>query len=296
MDGRWGPPSHIPAPAPIISRNDKESPLMSHRTLAAAGAAAAMLLVAPASALGKDTITMSGSTSVYPLSVKLATSYVKAFPGKAGFKILQGGSDIGINDVAKGRVTIGNSSRDPLPGDPGGLVFNKIARDGVCVVTNKKNKIRTLSPTVIRSIFSGKVRNWKKVKGAKIKGAIDLITRTASSGTADAFQNIFMGPKKRIASNASAKSSNGLVRQTVASNKQAIGFVSLDFIKGTNAVGYAGVSCNLRNAKSGQYRGVRNFWMVTRGKATGTTADFLNWIKTSPAAKTQISKQWIPLK
>jgi len=249
----------------------------------------------PASAIAKDTITMSGSTSVYPLALGLAKAYVKAFPGKAGFKILQGGTDIGINDVSKGRVTIGNASRDPEDADPGGLVFNKIARDGVCVITNKANSVRTLSAAQIQNIFSGKVRSWNKVPGAKVKGAIDLITRTASSGTADAFQNIFMGPKKRIAANAAAKSSNGLVRQTVSSNKSAIGFVSLDFVKGINAVGYAGVACNLRNAKSGQYKGVRNFWMVTRGAAQGTTADYLNWVQKSAKAKAVAGTHWIPL-
>lgn len=268
---------------------------MSHRTLAAATAVAA-LLVTPASAMGEETITMSGSTSVYPLAVKLATAYDNAFSSRASFKILQGGTDIGINDVAKDRVTIGMASRDPEEADPGGLVFNKIARDGVCVITNKTNRIRTLSASQVQRIFTGKVRSWSKVPGAKVKGAINLFTRTASSGTADAFQNIFLGPKKRIASNTPAKSSNGLMRQTVSSNKNAIGFVSLDFIKGVNAVGYAGVSCTLRNAKSGQYKGVRNFWMVTRGAAQGAANQFLDWVQKSAKAKSVVSTRWIPLR
>lgn len=268
---------------------------MSHRTLAATAVAAAFLVM-PASAMSKDTITMSGSTSIYPLAVGLAKGYVKAFPDKASFKILQGGTDIGINDVAKGRVTIGLASRDPEDADPGGLVFNKIARDGVCVITNNKNKIRTLSATQIQRIFTGRVRSWNNVPGATVKGAINLYTRTASSGTADAFQNIFLGSTRRIASNTPAKSSNGLMRQTVSSNKNAIGFVSLDFLQGVNPVGYAGVSCTLRNAKSGQYKGVRNFWMVTRGKAEGTAADYLNWVQKSNAAKAVVTTRWISLR
>jgi len=269
---------------------------MSHRTLTAAVVAVTALLVLPATAITKDTITMSGSTSVYPLAVGLAKSYVKAFPDRASFKILQGGTDIGINDVSKGRVTIGLASRDPEDADPGGLVFNKVARDGVCVITNNKNKIRTLSATQIQNIFTGKIRSWSKVPGAKVKGAISLFTRTASSGTADAFQNIFLGTNKRIASNTPAKASNGLMRQTVSSNKNAIGFVSLDFLQGVNAVGYAGVSCTLRNSKSGQYKGVRNFWMVTRGKADGAAATYLDWVQKSEAARKVVSSRWIALK
>ena len=41
---------------------------------------------------------------------------------------------------------------------------------------------------------------------------------------------------------------------------------------GTHTVSYNGVPCTLRNAKSGQYGGVRNFWMITRGAATGVGA------------------------
>ena len=64
---------------------------------------------------------------------------VQRAASNVGFRIFQGGSDIGINDVAHGRVTIGNASRDPEPGiDPHGLTFTKIARDGVCVITNSE--------------------------------------------------------------------------------------------------------------------------------------------------------------
>ena len=48
-----------------------------------------------------------------------------------------------------------------------------------------------------------------------------------------------------------------------------IGFVSFAYTAGVNAVGYQGVACTLRNAKSGQYGGVRNFWMVTKGAPKG---------------------------
>ncbi len=270
---------------------------MSRRTLAAIAASiACALLASPVSvASAKSTITMSGSTSVYPLSVQLAKGYVAKYKNRARFKILQGGSDIGINDVSRGRVTIGAASRERLPADPGGLTFNPIARDGVCVITNRANAISSLSQAQIQDIFSGSKRSWGDVAGAKVSGAIDIVTRTASSGTADAFQQIFLGQNLRVASNASSKASNGLVQQTVASNPNAIGFVSLDFINGVNAVGYKGVACTLRNAKSGQYGGVRTFYFVTRGAAKGAAAPFLKWVKTNASARKAIARNWIPL-
>jgi phosphate transport system substrate-binding protein len=273
---------------------------MTTRTRRFGACAAAIGIVAVAgpagvASAGAPVITMSGSTSVYPLAGLLAKEYIKeGHKGKVKFKIAQGGSDVGISDVAAGRVTIGNSSRDPKPSDPTGIVFNKIARDAICLITNKKNAITTLSQDTIQSIFSGDVRDWSQVPGASQKGTIDLIGRTAASGTQDAFQKIFMGDKT-ITSSIAAKQSNGQVQQAVESDPGAIGYVSLDFVSGVNAAGYQGVACNLRNAKSGAYGGVRNFWMVTRGRPTGAAKSFISWIQTNARAQAIVAGDWVPL-
>ena len=265
------------------------------RTRFAALCALLLSLGAPVAATAKPTITMSGSTSIYPLASALAHGYVSAYKNAASFKILQGGSDVGINDVAHGRVSVGNASRDPEGGDPKGLVFNKIARDGVCLITNASNPVANLSQEQVQDIFAGRTRDWNDVPGAKVDGPIKLVSRTASSGTADAFKNIFMGPDLNVSGSAATKKSNGLVQQSVRSSKTSIGYVSFDFTSGVHPTAYKGVPCTLRNAKSGQYPGVRNFWMVTRGAATGAVAKFLKWVRTSGAAKTIVGSHWVPL-
>jgi phosphate transport system substrate-binding protein len=260
------------------------------------GASAALVLGAgvPAAAQAAPVITMSGSTSVAPLSTLLAKAYIKQYPNRVKFKLAQGGSDIGVADVAAGRVTIGNSSRDPKPTDPGGLVFNKIAKDAICIVTNPGNPVASFSQDQIQGIFSGKVRDWGDVPGAAATGPINITVRTPASGTQDAFQKIFMGSAS-VSSSAAQKASNGLIQQSVASDKNAIGYVSLDFVQNTSAAAYQGVACNLRNAKSGEYGGVRNFWMVTRGPATGLTSKFIHWVQVSPRANKIVGTHWVPL-
>ena len=253
------------------------------------------LLAAPMAAQAKSTITLSGSTSVAPLATKLAKGYLKAKPGKAKFRILQGGSDIGIADVSRGRVSLGMSSRDPQPSDPGGLVFNRIARDGVCIATHPSNGFANISQDTVQAIFSGRVRSWSQVPGAQASGTIDIVVRNPASGTQDAFQNIFMGQDLRVSPSASQRPSNGRVQQAIASNENAIGYVDFNFTKGLHTVPYKGVACSLRNAKSGQYGGVRNFWLVSRGKATGASASFIKWTKSSKARKI-IATNWVPLK
>jgi phosphate transport system substrate-binding protein len=251
----------------------------------------------PATASAIPVITMSGSTSVAPLASLLAKGYLKQYPKRVKFKLAQGGSDVGVADVAAGRVTIGNSSRDAKSSDPGGLVFNKIAKDAICIVTNPNNKLANLSQDQIQAIFSGQVRNWSDVPGATATGSINLVVRTAASGTQDAFQKIFMG-SKTVFSGASAKASNGLVQQTVQSDPSAIGYVSQDFVSGTNPVSYQGVGCTLRTAKSGEYGGVRNFWMVTRGhpRVGSALQKFIFWAQNSAKAQKIVATHWVPLK
>jgi phosphate transport system substrate-binding protein len=248
----------------------------------------------PAVAAKKQTITMSGSTSVAPLAAKLASKYVKKCHGCVQFRLLQGGSDVGISDVAAGAVTIGNSSRDPKPTDPGGLVFNKIAKDAICVITNNSNPLPDLSQDTVKAIFGGSVRNWSGVPGSHKSDTIDVVVRTPASGTQDAFQKIFLGSTS-VFSGASQKASNGLVQQAVQSDPNAVGYVSLAFASGTSANPYKGVACTLENAKSGTYLGVRNFYMVTKGQPKGRTAKFINWIQNSKKAAKIIATEWVPL-
>jgi len=268
---------------------------MKHR-LPLAIAVVALVVALPAStAAARTTVSMSGSTSVAPLAAKLAKGYLRAHPGTVTFRLAQGGSDVGVADVAAGRVTIGNSSRDPKGTDPGGIVWNRIARDAICIATNSGNTLSGLTQAQVQAIFSGQVRSWSQVPGATASGPIDVVVRTAASGTQDAFQKIFMG-KTKISSSAAQKASNGLVAQAIRSDPNAVGYVSLAFTRGLNDARYKGVACNLRNAKSGQYEGVRNFWMVTRGKAQGAALKFIRWIQRSRAAHRITATGWVPLR
>jgi phosphate transport system substrate-binding protein len=264
----------------------------SRSTLALAGAATALAVVPAGAAQAKTVITMSGSTSVAPLAAKLAKTYVRSHNVK--FRLLQGGSDVGIADVARGRVTIGNSSRDPKSGDPGGITFNPIARDAICLITNKANPLGNVSQATVQGIFSGRVRSWSQVPGARVSGPIDLVVRTAASGTQDAFQKIFMNPST-VSNQSSKKASNGLVQQAVVRNHNAIGYVSLAFTKGAHSLRYKGVGCTLRNAKSGQYGGVRTFYMVTRGKPKGAVRSWIRWIRSNKVARRITATEWVPL-
>jgi len=268
--------------------------LRAHRTLLVS-VTLALALALPTAAMASRLI-LGGSTSVLPLAQKLATAYHKAFPKIPAPQVQGGQSDIGISGVASGRFDIGDSSRDPLPTDPAGLVFTKIARDGVCMITNTANPLSNLSQETVEGIFTGSIRDWSEVEGAKVSGPIDLFDRDGASGTQDAFQHIFLGETLKVSPSATAEASNGLEQSAVSSDKQAIGFVSFAYTAGVNPVGYEGIACNLRNAKSGQYAGVRNFWMVTKGAPKGEALKFLSWVTSgNKTTKSIIGSSWITI-
>lgn len=270
--------------------------MRAHRTLIVS-LILMLVFAVPATAVGKRVI-IDGSTSMLPLVQKLAAAYHKAFPKIPAPKVGGGQTDVGISDAASGRVDIGDASRNPIPGvDPTGLTFTKIAQDGVCVITNPANTIANMSQQTVIEIFTGHIREWSEVPGSSLTGPIDLFDRDGASGTQDAFRDIFLGENIQISPSATQEDSEGTEQNAVGADKQAIGFVSLDFSAGTNPVGYQGIPCTLRNAKSGQYAGVRNFWMVTKGEPKGETAKFIKWI-VKPGNRTVrsiVNSNWIAI-
>jgi phosphate transport system substrate-binding protein len=269
---------------------------LGHRSIALAAMASLGLAMAPAAASASPTITISGATASYPLVSLLAQKYVKLKPHTVKFKIAQGGAQVGINDVAAGRVSIGDVSRDPLPTDPNGLVFYPIAKYGVCVVTPPSNGLSNLTSAQLVSIFTGKIRNWSQVPGASASGTVDLISRTSVAGVLTSFQTLLLEGKK-VSTLASEQPSEGLLRQTVEHDPNAIGFLSnyqagLGSVK---SVSYNGVSCSKSTVVSGQYAGVARFYEVTRPLPSGVVASFISWITKSKAARKIISSQWVPV-
>lgn len=270
--------------------------MRAKRTFVATLAVLLVLIAVPAAVGAGRALIIGGSTSVLPLMQKLAAAYHKEYPKIPEPKVSGGQSDIGVEGAASGRFDIGDSSRDPLSTDPPGLVFTKIARDGICIITNDKNPVPNLSQQTVQGIFSGSIRNWNEVPGSTDSAPIDLFDRDGASGTQDAFQNIVMGEDLRISPSASQEASNGLEQSAVGADENAIGFVSFAYTAGVHAADYQGVACNLRNAKSGQYGAVRNFWMVTKGVPKGEAKKFIAWVTSGNSiTKKIISSSWIAI-
>jgi phosphate transport system substrate-binding protein len=243
-----------------------------------------------------EVITISGATGSAPLVALLAKKYVQLYPGKAKFKIAQGGGEVGVQDAAAGRVTIGNGGRDPRPSDPAGLTWYPIARDYFTFITNPANKLPNLTKAQATAIWTRQITDWADVPGSTITGPINLIGRTSASSQPALVQSIFLGGKAPSPL-VSQKASDSLVRSAVASDKQAIGYASGWYTQqgDVNPVGFEGVAPSPQTAKSGQFAGVRTYYEITLGPAKGQAKAFIDWIKKSNAARKIIASYWVPL-
>jgi phosphate transport system substrate-binding protein len=263
-------------------------------------ASAALAIAVPVALAATTVISLSGSTAAFPLIELLTAKYSALQHHKVKFIVAQGGSTVGINDAAAGKVNIGVASAGPTSTTPGGLDFYPVAKYFVCVVTNKSNPISNLTTSQVEQIFEGKVTNWSQVSGSSLNAPIDVESRTSVAGVLTTFASTLLGGAKSTAVTSSATqwASEGELQSKVSSDPNAIGFLSDYFAlnKKVNAVAYNGVGCNVADTVNETYPGFSFFYAVTKGPAVGDAeGHFINWVQTSKAAKKIIETNWIPL-
>jgi len=224
-------------------------------------------------------VTVAGSTSVEPFAELLAEEYMLHHP-QSHIYVQGGGSTAGIEAVRSRAAHIGMCSRS-LIGEEKGLYSVSIAKDAIAIIVHPNNPIADLSLNHIRQVFSGKIRNWGEVGG--LSRPMVLVTREEGSGTREAFQKMVM-EKAEISLEALVQDSNGAIRQVVAGDPNAIGYISLGLVnEKVKALKVSGVEPNLKNIMSGRYRLVRPFLFVFNGSPKGEANSFLEFVLSAEA-------------
>jgi phosphate transport system substrate-binding protein len=239
----------------------------------------------------KAGITVAGSTSVEPFAELLAEEYIYRHP-ESHIYVQGGGSTAGIEAAITGAANIGMSSRN-LIGDEKKLHAVTIAKDAIAIIVNPKNPIQNLSLEQIRLVFSGEIRNWKEL--AAPFHPIVLVTREEGSGTRESFQKFVMG-KGDISLEALVQDSNGAVRQVVASNHNAIGYISLGLVNAqVRAVKISGVEPNLTEIDNGKYTLVRPFLFIFKEEPVGEAKSFVEFVLSPLAQKLLLQEGLVPV-
>ena len=192
---------------------------------------------------GKLTVMVAGSTSVMPFSEKLAEHFRVERPS-IRVDVQGGGSSAGIQACLNKTVDIGMSSRD-LKGEEKVLKEIPICHDGIAFVVHPRNPLKDISLEEVRAIYNGKIKNWKEL--GWIDRNIDGVTREEGSGTRGSFEDLVMG-KSEIHDSIMVQDSNGSVKEVVATDPYAIGYISLGVVDSTvRALSVGGISPTTKN-------------------------------------------------
>lgn len=239
-------------------------------------------------------LTMTGSTSMADVCNALGEAFHNQYPDVT---VEKGGAGSGeaVPAVTQGTALLGDLSRnlkeEEHPDDFTAVTF---CLDGVGVVVHKNSKVASLTKEQITKIFSGEITNWSEVGGDD--AAITLVGREAASGTREGFESIF-GLKDK-AKYALELQETGLVVSKVASDKNAIGYVSLasvDESKGIKAVDVDGVKATEENVANGTYAVQRPFVQIfKKGSSDPLIKAWFAFIKSDEGQKIITDKGLVP--
>ncbi|MGD0652497.1 MAG: phosphate ABC transporter substrate-binding protein [Verrucomicrobiia bacterium] len=230
-------------------------------------------------------ITLAGSTAFQPFAEKLAEEFMAQRSGVA-ITVQGGGSAVGIQSALSGVAQIGMADLVQLPPEAKELTSIVVARDGIAIIVNPANPIKDLSTVQVREIFEGKIGNWKDVGGTD--KLITVVSREAGSGTRMSFEQLIGGIQ--LTRNAIIQDSSGTIRETVANDANAIGYLTHGVIsQKVKPVTVDGVECTTAVIMASQYKLVRPVFFLTKGPATGAAKEFIDYVL-SPEGQEIIKK------
>ena len=259
---------------------------------------------APVSYGQKQTIKISGSTTVGPIVQKAADQYMAAHPD-ADIQITLGGSGPGIQAIGAKTVDIGMSSREVTKVEMTkypSFVITPVAQDGVAVIVNPANTIPYITLDQAKEIYLGQLTKWSQITGADVPGTnnqIVIIGRDSASGTRTYFDQTVLGTATATKTMLE-QNSNGGVLQTVAQTPGAVGYVSIGFVtKDVKALPIyrfnQKILPTVANVKDLTYPMSRNLYLITNGQPTGLTGDFIKYILSPEGQKIVADEGYVPL-
>lgn len=179
-------------------------------------------LLAACSPEQKQTISVSGSSTIAPLMADIGKRFEERHPG-IRVDVQSGGTSRGIQDVRSGLANIGMVSR-VLKAEEKDLQAYYIAEDGIALIVHDSNPLKDISSQQVVDLYTGQLGDWQALGGQS--GSVVKVHKAEGRSTLELFLQYF-------------KLDNGAVRpdlvigdnqqgiKSVAGNPQAIGYVSI---------------------------------------------------------------------
>jgi phosphate transport system substrate-binding protein len=248
-----------------------------------------------------DKLVIKGSDTLgAKLVPQLAEQFKAQHPGTT-FDIAAEGSTTGIAAIIDGTAQIGMSSRRAKSAEVGTasakgvhLKPTIVAYDGIAVIVNSANPIKTLTRKQVEQIFTGEVTDWSALGGSG--GKISVYTRNTSSGTYSDFKELAM--KKRDYAGGSQKmAGNEQIAAEVGKNANGVGYVGLAYTKagGIKVMSIDNVLPSVQTVHAKTYPYARPTFYYTNGDPSGLAKQFLDFTISGAGQKIAAQVGFVPI-
>src|SRR5437588_2425228 len=248
-----------------------------------------------------DRLVIKGSDTLgAKLVPQLAEQFKAQHPGTT-FDIAAEGSTTGIAAIIDGTAQIGMSSRRAKSSEVGAASAKGInmkptivAYDGIAVIVNAGNPVKSLTKKQVEQIFTGEVTDWSAVGGSG--GKISIYTRNTSSGTYSDFKELAM--KKRDYAGGSQKmAGNEQIAAEVGKNPNGVGYVGLAYTKaaGIKIMPIDGILPSVQSVHAKTYPYARPTFYYTNGEPSGLAKQFLDFTISAAGQKIVAQVGFVPI-
>ncbi len=231
----------------------------------------------------KTMVKVAGSGGMIPLVTELAKAYMDTHKNVSIVvrqQSIQSGG--GIKGAADGTLDIGMANRGLKDDEKTlGLETAEIARVGVVIGVNKGLSIRAIKSDDLCKIYAGAIKNWSELGGGNDK--ILALTKPEDDATKQTIRkSISCFKDLKEADSVSSIAASPQTAWALA-NSKAIGITDTINVEKSNgaiiALKLDGIEPTTENVKSGKYKVVQSYRLVTKGAPTGAVKDFIDFVK-----------------
>ncbi len=230
-----------------------------------------------------------------PLVESLASAYHEEHP-HVTFSVEAQGSTLGLALARQGAASLGMVARpvaqsellDPQSGRQQ-IWTTAIAMDGLAIIVNPQNPLRTLTTDQVRDLFAGHVTRW--VYLGWDGGDVRAVSREEGSGTRQVFEAaLLQGEQPTL--NAIVTPTSSAMLEYVAAHREAVGYVSMGLVGGdVKPIALDGVMPTVATVTDGDYPVVRPLVLVNGADPSAEVRDFLQFT-TGPAGRAIIGQHF----
>ena len=220
----------------------------------------------------------------------------KAYEKKTGIpvEVKGGGVPMGIAATTSGKVDLSGSCRHMLKREiESGAVPTVVGYDMLMVIVHPENPVESLTIEQVRRIFSGKLANWKQAGGPD-KGIVLVGREVDDAGVAVMFKEMVMKDLPMSENRLNLLSSSE-IEQEMEGNKYGIAVTGISALtRKVKVLKINGTAASRENFRNGGYPLVRPLYLVTKGRPSGPTKNFIEFVL-SEEGQIVMAKNAIPI-